>query len=139
MRRGSLDVIKRHKVGPRGWLSEAIVLLLSIWVLTVPNVVWAETTVSGDAEAAVFSPEYMADVKNIELGKTLWQKQCRHCHGASAYPGKAPKLKPYKYKPAFVYKRITNGFRKMPSWKAVFSTDERRAIVTYVMDNQFSP
>jgi len=127
-------VIKRHKVGSKGWLSEAIVLLLSIWVLTVPNVAIAD-----DAEAAVFSPEYMADVKNIELGKTLWQKQCRHCHGASAYPGKAPKLKPYKYKPAFVYKRITNGFRKMPSWKAVFSTDERRAIVTYVMSNQFSP
>ena len=127
-------MIKRHKVGSKGWLSEAIVLLLSIWVLTVPNVAIAD-----DAEAAVFSPEYMADVKNIELGKTLWQKQCRHCHGASAYPGKAPKLKPYKYKPAFVYKRTTNGFRKMPSWKAVFSTDERRAIVTYVMSNQFSP
>jgi len=127
-------VIRRHKVGPRGLLSEAIVLLLSIWVLTVPNV-----AIAGDAEAVVFSPEYMADVKNIELGKTLWQKQCRHCHGASAYPGKAPKLKPYKYKPAFVYKRITNGFRKMPSWKAVFSIDERRAIVTYVMSNQFSP
>ncbi|HAN60314.1 MAG TPA: hypothetical protein DCQ11_05620 [Gammaproteobacteria bacterium] len=134
MRRGPLDLIKHRKDGRRGFQSQAIVLLLSVWVLTVPNIV-----IAGDAEAAVFSPEYMADVKNIELGKTLWQKQCRHCHGASAYPGKAPKLKPYKYKPEFVYKRITNGFRKMPSWKAVFSTEERRAIVTYVMNNQFSP
>ena len=134
MRSGPLDLIKHRQDGRRGFQPQAIVLLLSVWVLTVPNIV-----IAGDAGAAVFSPEYMADVKNIELGKTLWQKQCRHCHGASAYPGKAPKLKPYKYKPEFVYKRITNGFRKMPSWKAVFSIDERRAIVTYVMSNQFSP
>jgi len=134
MRRGPLDVTRRHKDGSRGLLSKVIVLLLSVWVLTVPNIVTA-----GDAESAVFSPEYMADAKNIALGKTLWQKQCRHCHGASAYPGKAPKLKPYKYKPEFVYKRVTNGFRKMPAWKSVFSTEERRAIVTYVMSNQFAP
>lgn len=134
MKRGLLDLMKHRKDGSRESLLQAIALLLSVWVLTVPNI-----AIAGDAEAGVFSPEYMADVKNIELGKALWQKQCRHCHGASAYPGKAPKLKPYKYKPEFVYKRITNGFRKMPSWKAVFSTDERRAIVTYVMSNQFSP
>ena len=127
-------MIKRRKKSTRAFLSQVIVLLLSVWVLTVPNIV-----IAGDAEAAVFSPEYMADVKNIELGKSLWQKQCRHCHGASAYPGKAPKLKPYKYKPGFVYKRITNGFRKMPAWKTIFSKAERMAIVTYVMSNQFSP
>ena len=126
-------MIKRCK-GRGEFLPQAIVLLLSLWVFTVPNVVMA-----GDTEGTMFSPEFMANTENIELGKSLWQKQCRHCHGASAYPGKAPKLKPYKYKPEFVYKRITNGFRKMPSWKAVFSTDERRAIVAYVMNNQFSP
>jgi len=130
----TINLIKCRKDGGRAIRSQAIVLLLSVWVLTIANIV-----VAGDAEEVVFSTEYMADVKNIELGKTLWQKQCRHCHGASAYPGKAPKLKPYKYKPEFVYKRITNGFRKMPSWEAVFSKDERKAIVTYVMNNQFSP
>tara|TARA_B100001013_G_scaffold284279_1_gene184138 strand:- start:64 stop:465 length:402 start_codon:yes stop_codon:yes gene_type:complete len=133
MRSGPLDLIKRCK-GRGEFLPQAIVLLLSLWVFTVPNVVMA-----GDTEGTMFSPEFMANTENIELGKSLWQKQCRHCHGASAYPGKAPKLKPYKYKPGFVYKRITNGFRKMPAWKTIFSKAERMAIVTYVMSNQFAP
>ena len=66
-------------------------------------------------------------------------QQCRHCHGRSAYPGKAPKLKPRKYTPEFVFDRVTNGFRKMPAWKEVYSADERRAIVAYVLSREFSP
>ena len=59
-----------------------------------------------------FEQAYLDDTANIEAGKEIWQEQCRHCHGKSAYPGKAPKLKPRRYKPDFVYDRITNGFAK---------------------------
>jgi mono/diheme cytochrome c family protein len=86
-----------------------------------------------------FTDAYLNDDANIKAGMTIWQKQCRHCHGASAYPGKAPKLKPKRYKPEFVFKRVTNGFRKMPPWKAVYSREERMAIVSYVLSKQFSP
>jgi len=92
------------------------------------------------AEApAEFSEAYLTDPANIEAGKAVWQEQCRHCHGAAAYPGKAPKLKPRRYKPEFVFKRVTNGFRKMPSWKDVYSREERMAVVSYVLSKDFSP
>lgn len=82
---------------------------------------------------------YLAEAEPLKIGGDLWAKQCRHCHGNSAYPGKAPKLKPATYTPDFVFDRLTNGFRKMPGWKTVFTLDERRAIVSYVLSDQFSP
>ena len=97
------------------------------------------TTDSGDAEAVTVTAEFLADPAQIEMGKGLWSKQCRHCHGRNAYPGKAPKLKPRRYTADFVYDRITNGFRKMPSWRAVFNRAERMAIVTFVKSKKFSP
>ncbi len=95
------------------------------------------------AFAAEKSPEftqaYLDDPAKFEKGKEIWFEQCTHCHGFKAYPGKAPKLKPKRYKPSFVYKRITKGFRKMPAWEEVYDLDERMAIVAYVMSKKFSP
>ncbi len=85
-----------------------------------------------------FTEAFMSDAANITAGGELW-KQCRHCHGAKAYPGKAPKLKPRKYKPSFVYNRITKGFRKMPPWKDVFSQEQRMQLVAFIKSKQFSP
>jgi mono/diheme cytochrome c family protein len=86
-----------------------------------------------------FSSTYLADPTNFENGKEIWFDQCTHCHGYKAYPGKAPKLKPKRYKPSFVYKRVTKGFRKMPAWDEVYDKDERMAIVAYIMHKDFSP
>jgi len=96
---------------------------------------------SGNEEEAVpeFSSEYLANKDAITLGGELWKKQCRHCHGNSAYPGKAPKLVPARYTPEFAFDRLTNGFRKMPAWKTIFSLDDRKAIVAYVLSDSFSP
>ena len=76
-----------------------------------------------DAEEApaVFTEAYLNDPANIEAGRALWEAQCRLCHDYAAYPGKAPKLKPRRYKAEFVFKRVTKGFREMPSWKEVYS------------------
>ncbi len=92
-----------------------------------------------EEEAPTFDEDYLANAEAITSGGELWAKQCRHCHGNSAYPGKAPKLKPARYKPEFVFNRVTDGFRKMPAWKSVFTLDERKAIVAYVLSRQFSP
>jgi cytochrome c5 len=86
-----------------------------------------------------FTEAYLADPANIELGKSLWGDLCRHCHGRSAYPGKAPKLKPRKYTPDFVFDRVTNGFRKMPAWGDSYSKEERMGVVAYVLSRSFSP
>ena len=86
-----------------------------------------------------FTEAYLVDAENIATGETIWVDQCRHCHGAKAYPGKAPKLKPAKYQPDFVYRRVTDGFRKMPAWKDAYSDNERMQIVTYIMSDSFSP
>lgn len=95
--------------------------------------------VEGEAEDATFTDALLADDAIIALGGKLWGNQCRHCHGASAYPGKAPKLKRAGYTPEFVFNRVTNGFRKMPAWKSTFSLDERKSIVAYILSRKFSP
>ena len=94
---------------------------------------------SSDVQAVSFSEEYLGDRANIDAGKALWQKQCRHCHGRAAYPGKAPKLKPRRYTADFIYDRVTYGFRKMPAWEKVYSQEERMAVVAFVLSDQFSP
>jgi len=66
-----------------------------------------------------FDEEYLGLAEAIQTGGDLWAKQCRHCHGNSA--------------------RVTNGFRKMPAWKTTFSQDQRKAIVAYILSDEFSP
>ncbi|MFQ5829283.1 MAG: c-type cytochrome [Candidatus Methylomirabilia bacterium] len=93
---------------------------------------------AGIAQNVEFTEEYLNDPKNIELGREVWLERCRFCHGRRAYPGKAPRLQPSRYKPEFVYDRVTNGFRGMPPWKDEFSGEEKRAVVAYVLSKVFS-
>ena len=86
-----------------------------------------------------FTDAFLTAQENIDVGGEIWVAQCAHCHGAKAYPGKAPKLKPRRYKPNFVYRRVTDGFRKMPAWKEQFTDLERMQIVAYILSDQFSP
>ena len=97
---------------------------------------------SGEAPgkaAPAFTEAFLADPAAIDAGRGLWLDQCRHCHGRAAYPGKAPKLKPRRYKPDFVYDRVTNGFRKMPAWGEIYTQEERMNLVAYIMSKSFSP
>jgi mono/diheme cytochrome c family protein len=86
-----------------------------------------------------FDAAYLKDPANIEAGQAVWSTQCRHCHGASAYPGKAPKLNPGAMEPAFIFDRVTYGFGKMPAWKDVFSLEQRKAVVAYIKSDRFTP
>ncbi len=81
----------------------------------------------------------LKDAAVIAKGEKIWQEQCTHCHGAKAYPGKAPKLTPRTYKPEFVWDRIYNGFRGMPPWKDVYEPNEVLAVVAYVLSDDFFP
>ena len=91
------------------------------------------------AQDVVFTSEFLDNPDNIALGQQLWARRCRLCHGKETYPGSAPPLQPWKYQPEFVYDRITNGFRGMPSLKEEFSEAERKAIVAFVLSRKFSP
>jgi mono/diheme cytochrome c family protein len=107
----------------------------------------AQTTTQAATEQAqesrdpppAIAPETLKDAAMIAQGEKLWQDQCTHCHGAKAYPGKAPKLAPRTYKPEFVWDRIHNGFRAMPPWKEVYEPNEVLAIVAYVLSDDFFP
>jgi mono/diheme cytochrome c family protein len=94
---------------------------------------------AGAGKAPVFEQKFLRDPGVIETGRKVWDNQCRHCHGAAAYPGKAPKLDPGQLDPDFIYDRVTNGFRKMPAWKDVFSEKERMAVAAYIKSAEFSP
>ena len=86
-----------------------------------------------------FTDTVMKDTSLIVLGQQVWDGQCRHCHGNSAYPGKAPKLKSSSYQPDFVYDRVTNGFRKMPAWRDIFNERQRVGVTVYIMSDTFRP
>ena len=98
-----------------------------------------EAAAEGEEEPPDFTEAFLANPANLDAGEALWDETCQHCHGSSAYPGKAPKLRPSRYTAEFVYDRVTNGFRKMPAWKDVFSQDERMSIAAYVVSDDFSP
>jgi mono/diheme cytochrome c family protein len=94
---------------------------------------------ANDEPVPEFTAAVLKDPANLEAGKQVWEGQCRHCHGNNAYPGKAPKLKPSTYQPDFVFDRVTNGFRKMPSWKIVFTQQQRIGVVSFIMGDEFVP
>ena len=94
---------------------------------------------TGDEPVPKFDAAYLGAAANIKAGQAVWASQCRHCHGSSAYPGKAPKLSPGGMDPEFVFDRVTNGFRAMPPWKGVFTLEERKAVVAYIKSDSFSP
>ena len=110
-------------------------LLLAVALLAVGPAMAAEKS----KPPTPFTETFLSDPANVSVGQEIWSEQCRHCHGRKAYPGKAPKLKPRKYKPDFVYRRVTDGFRKMPAWNEVYSDRERMQIVAYVLSDTFSP
>ena len=94
---------------------------------------------AAEEPAPTFDKSYLSNAANIKVGEAVWANQCRHCHGNSAYPGKAPKLNPGGMEPEFIFERVTNGFRKMPAWKEVFSLEERKGVVAYMKSDGFSP
>ena len=83
--------------------------------------------------------DVLKDEKVIATGGKLWADQCTHCHGSKAYPGKAPKLQPRRYKPEFVWDRVHNGFRGMPPWKYTYKPEEVVGLVAYVLSDDFFP
>ncbi len=112
---------------------------VSVLALLAVIAIGALSTGIGSARAAdvAFTDEFMNDPGNIASGKKMWVKQCARCHGPKAYPGKAPKLKPSKYKPDFVYSRITKGFRGMPPWNKKYNKKQRMAITAWIMSKGF--
>ncbi|MFQ6024824.1 MAG: c-type cytochrome [Acidiferrobacterales bacterium] len=118
------------------------ILFLAVVTLTIFAVggvlATFSTSRSASAQEVEFTAEYLSNPDNIALGKKVWFKRCKFCHAKATYPGKGPKLQPSRYTPQFVYDRVTNGFRGMPSWRHEFSEEERRAVVAYVMSKGFS-
>jgi mono/diheme cytochrome c family protein len=109
----------------------------------VMSSLWAQSS-SGEAaesgeDEVVFSEAYLEDPEVLAAGREVWDGTCQHCHGRSAYPGKAPILRPGRYEADFVYDRVTYGFRKMPAWEDVLAQDERMSVAAYVASKRFSP
>ncbi len=98
----------------------------------------APSGANGPAPPVEFSPAFLSDPRNVQKGREVWQARCHFCHGRSAYPGKAPKLDPSRYTPAFVYDRVANGFQGMPPWRHEFSVDDLKAVVAFVLSKEFS-
>jgi mono/diheme cytochrome c family protein len=84
------------------------------------------------------SEETLGKPETIAHGRELFQDQCTLCHGRTAYPGKAPLLRPSRYTADFVYDRVAFGFRDMPPWEDMFPEEDLVAIVAYIMSDRFA-
>ena len=110
-----------------------------------PSLAQTDTPPAAEANAEprdpppAIDPATLKDTAAIAKGEAIWQEQCTHCHGAKAYPGKAPKLAPRTYKPEFVWDRVHNGFRGMPPWKDLYDENEVLAVVAYILSDDFFP
>lgn len=107
--------------------------LMLLGILAVPALA------DGNEEAkSAFTEEFLNNPEVLAKGREIWEEQCQFCHGKNAYPGKAPRLKPRKYTPDFVYGRVTKGFKGMPSWEEIYSEEERMSVAAWVMNKDFS-
>ncbi len=106
--------------------------------LGLPGTASTQESQEAAFKEAIFTEEFLQSPDNIAVGKEIWDEQCKLCHGKTAYPGKGPRLKPRKYTPEFVYKRITKGFRGMPPWGEVYSEQERMSVTAFIMSKEFS-
>jgi mono/diheme cytochrome c family protein len=113
--------------------ASVIAALALIGVLAAPAIAGG----TEDGQLA-FTEEFLNNPDNIAKGQEIWVEQCQFCHGKNAYPGKAPKLKPRKYTPEFVYKRVTKGFKGMPGWEDVYNDQERMSVAAWIMNKDFS-
>ena len=112
---------------------------LAVGVLISASSIVVSAQDKPDKEIPEFTEDFLKDPETLAAGREVWEGTCRGCHGTSAYPGKAPKLRPSRYDAEFVYDRVTYGFRKMPSWKDVFDKEERMSVAAYVVSRRFSP
>lgn len=90
------------------------------------------------AQDVGLTEEFLGDPAQVAAGEKVWGKRCKFCHGKTAYPGKAPKLQPANLAPEFIFDRVTNGFRGMPSFRQEFSEEERKAVVAFIKSGRFS-
>lgn len=109
----------------------AIAVMALIGALAAP-------ALGGGEDTPAFTEEFMNDPAVFAKGKEIWDEQCKFCHGKTAYPGKAPKLKPRKYTPEFVYGRVTKGFKGMPAWEDSYNQEERMSVTAFIMHKDFS-
>jgi mono/diheme cytochrome c family protein len=120
-----------------------VLLLALLWFATSLTAAAQGSASAGSSEPRQPPPplptEVLKDPRVIAQGEALWKEQCTLCHGAKAYPGKAPRLQPHRYKPEFVWDRLHNGFRNMPAMKDIYSPEQEIAIVAYVLSDEFWP
>ncbi len=119
----------------------SLLLVIAAGAVVASQLAIAQTAPAAVADEPVptFDQKYLGNPVNIKLGQTVWNTQCMHCHGSKAYPGKAPKLKPGELEPVFIFDRITYGFKGMPPWRAVFTREERKALVAWIKSDGFAP
>jgi cytochrome c5 len=106
---------------------------------------WIDRSIADSANirSAQFTDIFLQDRDNVVAGEKIWKKRCKFCHGKHTHPDKGPKLaklikkRPRHYKPEFIYKRVTFGFRSMPGWRMKYTNNERMALVAYILSENF--
>ena len=69
----------------------------------------------------------------IEKGRSLFLKNCAHCHGNDASGDEGPDLHNLKQSDAWLEKRIRNGLKgEMPAFREKFSADDIASLVRFL-------
>jgi cytochrome c5 len=111
-------------------LRAAFVVFALAAAITASTQIAAQSTATAPAAETPRDPPpalpaaVLKDPKVIAAGATLWKENCQHCHDSKAYPGKAPKLQPTKYKPGI---RLGPGAQRLSRHAGLERTLQPRA------------
>ena len=101
------------------------------------------------ARAARKKNPIAADEKSLTLGKTLYIRECRSCHGDGGKgdgpsakdltkpAGDLTSLKVWKQSDGALFWKITEGRKPMPSFDKLLNDDERWHVINYL--HAFAP
>jgi len=116
-------------------------VFISMGLYSFLNVDQTDEWVVPDTAKAVKNPTDASDKENIAIGKTLYSKYCKSCHGKEGYGDgpKAEELEDYmgdfssedfqSQTDGALFYKITTGKGDMPSFKKKIPDEEDRWIV----------
>jgi len=115
----------RHVV--RCSLAAALILLTS--AANFPGVAAADPTASERGRATGQGGGGAVSLK----GRSLFLKNCAHCHGDDAKGDEGPDLHGLRKSDAWIEKRIRNGIKgEMPAFREKFQADDIAAIISFL-------
>jgi mono/diheme cytochrome c family protein len=115
------------RFGPRQ--VSAVALSLAVTLGRLPSSL-ANDSLGGEKSIRTLPP---IEQGSISRGRSLFLKNCAHCHGEDATGDEGPDLHGIKHSDAWIEKRIRNGIKgEMPAFQEKFNATDIAALMQFL-------